>query len=320
MDEAVAAEEPAELVETVAVSPDVAEEVSDLARRVRERVTVEDLRGAADGIVRYERASGGAGENLAIDYVVESLTELGIAVQVHRFEAFVSDPVRASVSVVGGSFSPQAITMAYSASTDSLLAPVVDVGTLADLPPLEVGTGERLVVEGSELPSSAEPLRTFPSVRGRIALVTGQPRNIPTATLESLGALGVVFVNPEERLNELIVTSTWGSPSLRNYHRLPGIPVVQIARSAGDSLRAMLDAGPLTLAISAELETGWKSLRLAVARVDPPGSPTSPYVLFGGHIDAWFHGATDEGASNAAMVSLAKAFHAERASLRGGAW
>jgi len=48
----------------------------------------------------------------------------------------------------------------------------------------------------------------------------------------------------------------------------------------------------------------------------PP--PDAPYVLFGGHIDAWHQGANDEGASNAAMLALARAFHARRDQLRRG--
>jgi aminopeptidase YwaD len=41
-------------------------------------------------------------------------------------------------------------------------------------------------------------------------------------------------------------------------------------------------------------------------------------VLFGGHIDAWHHGGTDEGASNAAMLELAMAFNADRNKMRRG--
>ena len=302
----------------LATAPPAPVAVAELSEQVKSLVTVEDLMAQAEEIVRYERPSGSAGENAAIDNIVATLSAEGIGVRVHTFEAFVSDPVRAEVSVVDNGFRPPAITLAYSASTDSLEAPLVDVGSLADLPALEWGTGERLVVRGSELPATGDPLASFPAVGGRIALVTGQPRNVPTAVLERLGAVGIVFVNPEERLNDLIVTSTWGSPSLQNYHRLPNIPVAQITRSAGDSLRALLDTGGLRLRMSVEVDTGWKPLRLAVARIDPTGGPAAPYVLFGGHIDAWYHGATDEAASNAAMVSLTKAFHAQRTSLRRG--
>ncbi|MBW3536121.1 MAG: M28 family peptidase, partial [Gemmatimonadetes bacterium] len=67
--------------------------------------------------------------------------------------------------------------------------------------------------------------------------------------------------------------------------------------------------------LTTEVRTGWTPLRLAVARIEAPERSAS-MVLFGGHIDAWYHGGTDEGASNAAMLALAKAFHANREALR----
>jgi aminopeptidase YwaD len=126
-------------------------------------------------------------------------------------------------------------------------------------------------------------------------------------------------VNPEERLNELIVTSTWGTPSLLNAHRLNGLPTVQIRRAAGAQLRQMMAAGEVRARVETTVRTGWKPMRLAVARIMPPAAtPATPYVLFGGHIDGWHYGGTDEGASNAAMLDLALAFHANRRSMRRG--
>ena len=141
---------------------------------------------------------------------------------------------------------------------------------------------------------------------------------MPTIVLERMGAAAVVFVNPEERLNELIVTSTWGSPSLMNHHRLPRVPAAQITRSAGEELRARMAAGPVELRVETEVATAWKPLRLAVATIEPEGGEDAPFVLLGGHIDGWHHGATDEAASNAAMLSLALAFHNVRDRLRHG--
>ncbi|NIP56844.1 MAG: M28 family peptidase [Gemmatimonadetes bacterium] len=283
---------------------------------MRERITPATLDVHARAIVEHTRLSGSPGENAAIDHIVESLRAGGVAVEVHTFETYASDPLSASVSVSGSDFAPQAITVSYSASVTGLEAPLVDVGALDDLPDLEVGTGERLVLEGAGMgggPGEGE----LPDVEGRIALVTGQPRNVPVAVLERLGAVGVVFVNPEERLNELIVTSTWGTPSLLNYHRLPTLPVAEVMWSAGEVLRDRLARGTVTVRMSTETRTGWKPLRLAVARIPGP-SPDAPYVLLGGHIDGWYHGATDEGASNAAMVELTRAFHAQREELRRG--
>ncbi len=220
----------------------------------------------------------------------------------------------ARVEVVGSDFSHSAITMSFSGSASGLEAPLVDVGALRDLPSLEVGTGERLTLTGNE---HARNLPNGIDVRGAIALVEGQPRNAPTAVLAELGAVGIIFSNPEERLNDLIVTSTWGTPSLRNQHRLPTIPTAQINKSAGDELRARLAQGPVRIRLSVEVSTGWKEQRIAVARIPAPDS-TAPYVLFGGHIDGWYHGATDEASSNAAMLELAIAFYHNRDLLRRG--
>ncbi len=282
-----------------------------LAAAVRTRVSASSLEPHARAIVEHERPSGSAGENAAIDYVVETLEAAGIPVEVHAFEVYVSDPVSASVSVPGGPSFP-AIAPSFSASVRSLRAPLVDLGPLADLPSLEVGTGERIVLEGEEMDGFSA--RDRPDVSGAIALVDGQPRNLAVVALERLGAAGAIFANPEERVNDLIVTSTWGAPSLLNHHRLPDLPVAHIARGAAEELRARR---PPEVALSTETDTGWKELRLAVARIPGP-EPESPYVLFGGHIDGWHHAATDEGASNAAMLDLALAFHAERARLRRG--
>ena len=287
-----------------------------LAAAVLESMTVEGLERHARAIVQHERPSGSPGENAAIDSIVASLRADGVPVEVHTFDTYASDPISASVRVPAEGLSFEAITMAYSGSAAGLRGRLVDMGALRDLPGLEVGTGEWLALEGDAAMDGPES-GGYPDLRGAIAMVEGQPRNVPTAALELLGAAGIIFTNPEERLNDLIVTSTWGTPSLRNFSRLPVIPAVQVAKSDGDRLRQLLATGPVEAEISAEVETGRKELRLAVARI---GGPTAdaPYVLLGGHIDGWYHGGTDEGASNAAMVELAKAFHTNRNLLRRG--
>ena len=282
----------------------------ELAAAVRGAVTVQALERHAREITRHVRPSGSPGENAATDYVVAALRAAGVPVEVHEFRAYTSNPVSARVTVPGTDFAPDAITLSFSGVTPGVEALLVDLGDLEDLPGLEMGTGERLALLGGE---------ALPHVRGRIALVTGQPRNVPATVLEELGAVAVIFVNPEERLNELIVTSTWGTPSLLNAHRLNGLPVAQIRRSDGDRLRGMIAAREVRARVETVVDTGWKPLRLAVARVMPQDvTAETSWVLFGGHIDAWHHGGTDEGAANAAMLELALAFHANRDRMRRG--
>ena len=288
------------------------EELDDLARDVKGAITTDALMTFSAAITDHVRPSGSPGENAAIDTVVATLEAAGVPVTVHELDAYASDPVSAAVTIPGTDFAPPAITASYSASTAGTVGGAVDMGTLRDLPRLEVGTGERLVVEGEDF--GAE----LPDLTGKVAIVDGQPRGVPTLVLQRLGAAAIVFVNPEERLNELIVTSTWGSPSLMNHHRLPEVPVAQITRRAGEELRARMADGPVELRVETEVATGWKQLRLAVATIEPERQRDAPYVLLGGHIDGWHHGATDEAASNAAMLTLALAFHAVRDRLRRG--
>ena len=289
---------------------------AELSAAVRELITPRGLEEQAAAIVRHQRPSGSAGERAAIDHIVETLRQDGVDVEVHTYQAYASTPIAASLDVVGSSFSPDAITYSFSAAADGLEADLIDGGTVRDIPALEPGTGERLVLAGDiDAPGTARS--RYPDVTGAIVLVDGNPGLASLDRLAMLGAVGVVYVNREERLNDLIVTSTWGTPSLRDYHRLPSIPAVHIKRSDGATLRSRLAQSEIRVRITTEVDVGWRPHRLAVARI-PAADPDAPFVLFGGHIDSWYFGGTDEGASNGAMVELARAFHENRQHLRRG--
>ena len=304
---------------------------TELAEQVRALVTPSGLEEQLGAIVQYERPSGSEGENAAIDHIVAVLQGDGIPVDVYSFQAYVSDPVSATIEVVGADLDPAAITYSFSAATERLEGRLVDVGTLDDLPDLEPGTGERLVLRGdaagraaaadsSQRQGSTQVASTrthLPDLSGAIALIEGIPGTASVDQLALMGAAGAIFINSEERLNELIVTTTWGTPSLLNYHRLPTLPAAHVKKSDGEALRSLMSRGTVRVRLTTVVATGWKEHRLAVARIPAP-DPEAPYVVFGGHIDAWHFGACDEGASNAAMLELARAFFQHRDLLRRG--
>ena len=319
---------------------------TDVAAAVRAFLTPARLEEDARRITADDRLSGSPGENAAIDYIVSSLKADGVPVEVHTFNAYTSDPISAKVEILTAdgavALTPHAITVAFSGSVDALERPLVDVGDASDLPGVQSGTAARLALNDAGVgsvgdleptPATGAPTtdRATPEARakardararlhGAIALVTGTPGPDEAWALEQLGAAGAVFINPADRLNDLITTTVWGSPSTRDAHRVPRLPVTEVTRKDGDAIRARLAAGPLRARLSSATRLGWKPLRLAVARI-PAGldpSPNAPYVLFGGHIDAWYKGGTDEGASNAAMLELARGFYRQRAQLRRG--
>jgi hypothetical protein len=287
-----------------------------LALAAQAEIVVEAMDVELDSLVQYDRLSGSPGEIAAVDYLVKTLRDEGIQVRVDTFLAFVSDPISASLEVPGTDFAPEAITVSGSGTVRNLQGPLVDVGTLGDLPPFLTETGERLVLDAEGPSGSAEP-PAYPDLQGRIALVTGQPRPDPVTQLSLMGAAGVIFVNPEELLNDLTTTSVWGAPSLLDYHRIPTLPVAEVRRSDGDRLRAMMAGGTVQIRMSTETRTGWKPLHLAVATIPGP-TPDAPYVLAGGHLDAWYHGGTDNAGANVAMLEMARAFSRHRDMLRRG--
>ncbi len=294
---------------------EVAEEAGEdgitaLIRGVQGEIRVDAMDEELDSIVQYDRLSGSPGEIAAVDYLVRTLETEGIQVRVDTFLAYISDPVSASVEVPGTGFAPEAITVSGSGSVQGLEGSLVDLGGLSDLPPFLTETGERLILDAHG-PQGSEEIEGVPDLRGQIALVTGQPRPDPVLQLSGMGVAGVVFVNPEERLNDLTTTSVWGTPSLRDYHRIPTLPVAQVKRSDGDRLREMLAEGPVRVRMSTETRTGWKPLHLAIATIPGP-DPDSPFVLVGGHLDAWYHGGTDNAGANVAMLDLARAFSRHR--------
>jgi len=238
-------------------SPNLDMQGGDLAEGVRSLITPSGLEEQLRVIVQHERPSGSEGENAAIDHIVAVLRGDGIPVDIYTFHAYASDPVSATIEVIGADFEPEAITYSFSAVAERLEGRLVDVGTLDDLPDLEPGTGERLVLRGDAAGRAsaaggsrgggstqvAAAQTEVPDLSGAIALIEGIPGTASVDQLELMGAAGAIFINSEERLNDLIVTTTWGTPSMRNYHRLPTLPAAHVKKSDGEVLRGLMSRG-----------------------------------------------------------------------------
>jgi Iap family predicted aminopeptidase len=259
-------------------------------------VSSKDLERHAREIVRHVRPSGSPGEFAAIDYIVSELRADGVPVEVHEFSAYVSDPVRASFAIESGKpIDFPALTQAFSASTPSS------------------GVSGEIVDMGRGTP--ADYARVDP--RGKLVLVDGlaDPEGVQAA--QNAGAIGAVFAATADRVNEMTVGPVWGTPSPGDVRLLPRIPSVAVSRDAGAAIREGLGSGPVRVRVTTEVSSGFKTLRLPVASIAAPRDPQA-FVLLGGHIDAWHHGANDEGASNAAMVEIARLAHRHRGELARG--
>jgi hypothetical protein len=237
----------------------------------------------------WERESGSAGEAQAYDYIERILRTYGFAVERGQIEAYISLPEQGRVLLPGGA-ALEGLTHSFSPSTapDGLEGELVDVGE---------GTREDLA-----------------RAAGKIALVGSLATPGKAWAAQEAGTLGQVFVNLDH-LHNMIVTTVWGTPTPATAGRIPGTPCLSIRGEDAGRLRALLHQGPVRVKLVTRVRTGWMPIPHLVAHVEgrEPG-----FVLFSGHVDAWHHGAMDNGTANATMLEVARLLGRRRDALRRG--
>ncbi len=252
-----------------------------------------------------DRTSGTDGEARAMAYIADSLKATGVEVELHSFDAYLSYPISGDVTVIAGKDLPPgfaAKTRAFSGNTppDGLAAEVIYVPGGHDLF-RDTETHRRLDDAG---------------IAGKIVLSeAGSRRNMQAA--QEKGAVAYIHAWPsdEDALHEGIVSPIWGSPTPESAAFFPRIPILSIARSSAEAVHAALEHGPVTLRLHSRTDTGWRRVTLPVAVI--PGR-TPEFVLFSGHVDSWFLGATDNATGNAVAMEVVRVLHANRDGLRRG--
>ncbi|MDR7419156.1 MAG: M28 family peptidase [Armatimonadota bacterium] len=252
-----------------------------------------------------DRTSGSYGERRAMEYITSALRAEGIEVEVYEFDAYLSYPIAGSVVVVAGDGLPPEIpakTRAFSVNTG----------------PAGI-TGEVVYVPGGhDIFRDTETHRRLDAqaIAGKIVLSeAGSRRNMQAA--QERGAVAYLHMWPsdEEGIHEGIVSAVWGAPTPENAAAFPRIPILSVTRRSGEAIRAALGRGPVTLRVHSRTDTGWRAVVLPVATI--PGA-TPEFVLFSGHVDSWYLGATDNATGNVVTMEVARVLQAHRRQLRRG--
>ena len=252
------------------------------------QVSADELMGHVHAIARWERESGTPGEARAYDHLEAALKGYGYAVERREIDALISLPQEGRVVLPGGA-AVEGLTHAFSPSTEGLEAEVVDVGD-----------GE-----------PADLVRA----RGKIALLDSLATPGKAWAAQEAGALGEIFVN-RDHLHNMIVTTIWGTPDPETAWRMPRTPCLSVRRADGERIRALVRAGRGRVTLVTRVRTGWRPIPHLTADLD--GAVEDRFVLFSGHVDAWHHGAMDNGTANATMLEVARLLAARRGQLRRG--
>lgn len=256
-----------------------------------DQVSAERLMTDVEALAKWVRLSGTPEEMESFKYVRRQLRAAGCSTRLILHDAFISLPGEASLLIMpsSGPHIPMAcVTHSFAASTG---------------PP---GIEAQAVYAGSgraaEIGAASTP--------GKIALIDGLATPDRVRAAEEAGAVGLIFLNRDPLVHEMIISPVWGSPTTEGVRNLPRVPVVSVARTDGDVLRESVGAGGLRARINAEVDTGWRKTPLLVA--DLPGEVEDTFVLLAGHLDSWHRGAMDNGAANATMIEVARVLAQER--------
>jgi hypothetical protein len=239
------------------------------------------------------RLSGSPQELRALEWAAAQLASWGFATRLILHDGYISLPGPASLEVEGlGALA--CITHAFGASTP------------------EAGLRARIVDLGAGAPADWAAA----DAHGKIALVDGLATPEMALRARLAGTAGQIFIN-DEHLHEMILSPVWGNPTAEQLALYPSAPAVSVRAQDGARIRSALTSGPLSVRITTQVETGWRSLPLLQA--DLPGPPgDDSFVLFAGHIDSWHYGAMDNGSANATMLHLARLLAERRELLRRG--
>lgn len=237
---------------------------------------------------QVRRDTGGEGEDAAAGYIAETLKKNGIPVSVHEFDAYLSYPRDASLTVESPeSFALECLTHSFARSTGP--------------------EG----IRGSIVHGSAEKLDAH---RGEIVLVDGLCTPATVLAGSKAGVAALVFANQDRVIHNMIATTIWGTPTPEQLHRLPTIPVVSVNRESGERLKQLIGDGGAEVRIETVVETGWFRSKLPEVRIEGKRDPET-FTLVGGHYCAWEVGITDNATGDSVLLEMARILHENRESL-----
>lgn len=229
-------------------------------------------------ICQWERLSGTAEELEAFQYVEKKLKSIGAATTLLFHDAYISLPGEAKLTIGGRPVNCHTASMAKSTSPDGIEGMLVYAPACYDLT-------ERLCY-------------------GKIVLI-GATEFESIHRAWKCGALGVIGC-AGEYFHEKIISNAWGSPTPESRDLIPDVPYVSVLEKDFATIREIVERGsPTNACMKTIVHTGWTKIPLLIADVKAE-KKTDQYVMFSGHMDSWYYGATDNGTANAVQMEITR--------------
>lgn len=245
--------------------------------------------------------------NRGADVIAERLRALGVPVEVHEPEIYLSIPLSASVKAGDKTFraKPPSSSLSVPAGRTARL-----VRLEANPKALRSYNRDIATLFGDTIKSVEEVKQ---KVGGAIVVMSGFGNPALTSLIEEWGGIGLIAVNPGVDIHWGTCTTIWGSPDLQDLPRKPKIPVVAVNNPDGKELMALADKGG-EVTITTELMEGWYRQKIPVATI-PGARDKDDFVLVHGHYDSWDVGVGDNATGDATLLELSRVLWESRAAL-----
>ncbi|HEY7567387.1 MAG TPA: M28 family peptidase [Gemmatimonadaceae bacterium] len=238
----------------------------------------------------------------AAEEIVARLTRLGVPVDVHDPEIFLSIPGKGSVEArgLGATFraKPMAMSVPYP---KGITAPLVYA-------PARYARGADELFSRNLIGDGALEMR------GKIVVSEGFGMPGKVSHFEAGGALGMIAVNPGKNAHWGICSTVWGTPDLRDLPRKPTLAVVAVNNPDGLALIEHAKRGG-EVTLTTHVTEGWFHSPVPVVTIPGTEEPES-FVLLHGHYDSWDYGIGDNAVGDATMLEVARVLWNNRKSLK----
>ncbi len=263
-------------------------------------ITIDEPWAFIEKLSTLTRLSGSEDEAEAVRYITDKLTGWGVPHTVHHPTCLISLPGPSTLRTIGEngrSFTVK--TSSFSPSTDGNELEA----ELAYVPGAQAADIGDLL--GASRPIDSRDLN------GKVVITEGLGIAARGMDFAGSGAIAAIFINPGERIHEGITTTSWGSPDLNSLGRVPEIPILAINKPDGDTLKELLKSGPLRVAFSNKVDTGWRQIPVTVAEIKGKLSPDE-FILLHGHLDSWHVGISDNATGDSTLLEIARVFWQHR--------
>ena len=236
-----------------------------------------------------------AGEEAAF-YLQKKLNEYGVENHMYEYDAYLGLPLEAKVTVISPEYCElRAIADVFSSSCENLQGPLYYDAYSERKGLTDLEQQERLA-----------------ACKGKVVLTRDKADFINQAY--RAGALAVLHISITKGgyIHHSGIGTVWGNPTIEDLSHYTFAPAASISFEDGEKLIALLKKGPVVVALDIEMDNTIRKSHMPTAFIQ---GKSDQYILVSCHYDSWYEGITDNAASDAIALEMARVLNLHKAEL-----